>query len=117
MSRKEVLPKLCLVLSITFLAVMAPLWGPGTSEGASESLQIARDLRNAFVDVAKKVQPSVVSIRSERTVTVSPGEGFGEDFFKGTPFEDFFRRQPGPPRNGNNQGKDRGSSLILKAIS
>jgi serine protease Do len=53
----------------------------------------------------------VVSIRSERTVTVGPGEGFGEDFFKGTPFEDFFRRQPGPPQKRKQSGE--GSGVIV----
>jgi S1-C subfamily serine protease len=88
---------------------IALLW-PGsvsigiTAEKGSGPLQAARDLRSAFVEVSKKVQPSVVSIRSERTVTVGPGEGFGEDFFKGTPFEDFFRRQPGPPQKRKQSG-------------
>jgi serine protease Do len=52
-----------------------------------------------------------VSIRSERTVTVSPGEGFGEDFFKGSPFEDFFKRYGGPPRKQRQVGE--GSGVIV----
>jgi serine protease Do len=81
-------------------------------EKVSDPLQVARDLRGAFVEVSKRVQPSVVSIRSERTVTVAPGEGFGEDFFKGSPFEDFFRRQPqSPPQKRKQSGE--GSGVIV----
>jgi len=71
----------------------------------------AKDWRNGFVEVAKKVKPSVVAIRSERTVSVSPGEGFGEDFFKGTPFEDFFKQHGGPPVKRKQMGE--GSGVIV----
>jgi len=71
----------------------------------------AKDWRNGFVEVAKKVKPSVVAIRSERTVSVSPGEGFGEDFFKGTPFEDFFKQHGGPPVKRKRMGQ--GSGVIV----
>ena len=96
--------------------LIAALWVGSASIGIaaekiSDPLQAARDLRSAFVEVATRVQPSVVSIRSERTVTVAPGEGFGEDFFKGTPFEDFFRRQPSPPQKRKQSGE--GSGVIV----
>jgi serine protease Do len=83
------------------------------SHGAtsSESLSVAKDLGNAFVEVAKKMQPSVVSIRSEQTVTVAPWEGFGEDFFKGTPFEDFFKGRGGSPQKRRQAGQ--GSGVIV----
>ncbi len=70
-----------------------------------------KDWRTAFVEVAKKVKPSVVSVRSERTVSVSPGEGFGEDFFKGTPFEDYFKQHGGPPVKRKQMGE--GSGVIV----
>lgn len=90
-------PRLGLLLILIVMAVMLPTWSCIAAEKSSRPVTTARDLSNAFVEVAKKVQPSVVSIRSERTVTVSPGEGFGEDFFKGTPFEDFFKGHGGSP--------------------
>ena len=90
--------------------MIAP-WNLGAAEKSSQSLTIAKDLGNAFVEVAKKVKPSVVAIRSERTVTVSPGEGFGEDFFKGSPFEDFFKRYGGPPKKQKQVGE--GSGVIV----
>ena len=93
--------------------IMVLVMIPIRSWGASEKVT-AMEWRNGFVQVAKKVQPSVVSIRSERTVTVSPGEGFGEDFFKGTPFEDFFKQHGGgPPTKRRQMGE--GSGVIVDA--
>src|SRR4030042_1305554 len=60
----------------------------------NDKLTTARSLGQAFVDVAKKVQPSVVNIPTEKTITMRPWDRFGEDFFKGRPFEDFFRGSP-----------------------
>jgi serine protease Do len=88
--------------------VMMPGWSWGMTEQPA-----AVDWRNGFVLVAKKVQPSVVSIRSERTVMMSPGEGFGEDFFKNTPFEDFFKQHGGPPMKRRQMGE--GSGVIVDA--
>lgn len=61
----------------------------------------AKALGKAFVEVAKRVQPSVVNVSTERTVGARSWER-GEDFFKGSPFEDFFRGFGFSPR-----GKDR----------
>jgi serine protease Do len=94
------------LLSLMVLVVALPVWDLNAAEKVT-----ARDWRDGFVQVAKKVQPSVVSIRSERTVTVSPGEGFGEDFFKGTPFEDFFKQHGGPPMKRRQMGE--GSGVIV----
>jgi serine protease Do len=95
-----------LLLSLMVLVVALPAWDLNAAEKVT-----ARDWRNGFVEVAKKVQPSVVSIRSERTVTVSPGQGLGEDFFKGTPFEDFFKQRGGPPTKRKQMGE--GSGVIV----
>src|SRR4030065_1490144 len=42
----------------------------------------AKALGRAFVEVAKKVQPAVVNITTETTVTMRPWESYGEDFFR-----------------------------------
>jgi serine protease Do len=85
-------------ISITVLFVIMPAWGCAAGEKSSAPVSTVKDLGRAFVEVAKTVQPSVVSIRAEKTVTSSsPMEGFGEDFFKGTPFEDFFKGRGAPP--------------------
>jgi serine protease Do len=56
-----------------------------------DKITTARSLGQAFVEVAKKVQPSVVNITTEKTITMKPWERYGDDLFKGSPFEDFFR--------------------------
>jgi len=88
------------------LILVFPAWGLNAAERAT-----AKDWRKGFVEVAKKVKPSVVAIRSERTVTVGPGGG--EDFFKGTPFEDFFKEHGGPPVKRKQMGE--GSGVIVDA--
>ncbi len=57
----------------------------------NDKLTTARSLGQAFVEVAKKVQPSVVNVTTEKTITMKPWDRYGEDFFKGSPFEDFFK--------------------------
>ena len=103
--------RLSLPSLILFVFLAATLSAHGAPSTSSESLSVAKDLGNAFVEVAKKMQPSVVSIRSEQTVTVAPWEGFGEDFFKGTPFEDFFKGRGGPPQKRRQAGQ--GSGVIV----
>ena len=98
MKRSNLTQGWILFVSLAMFLSMAPMGGCVAAEKSSRPVETVRDLGRAFVEVAKKVQPSVVSIRSEMTVTTaSPGEGFGEDFFKGTPFEDFFKGHGGPP--------------------
>jgi Do/DeqQ family serine protease len=48
------------------------------------------------------VQPAVVNITTEKTVAMKPGERYGDDFFRGSPFEEFFRGFGFSPR-----GKER----------
>jgi serine protease Do len=90
---------------------MMTSWNGIAAGPSPRPLTTPKDLALAFVEVAKKVKPSVVSIRSERTVTVSPGEGIGPDFFKGTPFEDFFKSHGGPPVKQKQTGE--GSGVIV----
>lgn len=97
MKRRNSFEKWGLSTSIAVLVAILPVWGCMAAGKSSPPTAAVRDLGRAFVDVAKKVQPSVVSIRSERMVTSSsPWEGH-EDFFKGSPFEDFFKGRGGPP--------------------
>ena len=110
MTKEKVFQTGCLLLIFTTLIYSVNV-GHGATLNSSESLSVAKDLGNAFVEVAKKMQPSVVSIRSEQTVTVAPWEGFGEDFFKGTPFEDFFKGRGGSPQKRRQAGQ--GSGVIV----
>jgi serine protease Do len=71
----------------------------------NEKMTTARSLGQAFVEVAKKVQPAVVNITTEKTVTMKPWDRFGEDFFRGSPFEDFFRGFGFSPREKGERGE------------
>jgi Do/DeqQ family serine protease len=76
----------------------------------------ARSLGQAFVEVAKKVQPAVVNITTEKTITMRPWDRFGEDFFRGSPFEDFFRggpRERGKEREYKQKQRSGGSGVIV----
>ncbi len=105
MKRKDRFLRCCLPLSVVILVMTSPV------RSDASRLVSEKNWSKGFVEVAKKVQPSVVSIRSERTVTVSPGQGLGEDFFKGTPFEDFFKQHGGPPAKRKQMGE--GSGVIV----
>jgi len=85
-----------MILGIFFLAFLFGLFFCISQDRANsltknDKLTTAKSLGQAFVDVAKKVQPAVVNITTEKTVTMRPWDRFGEDFFRGSPFEDFFR--------------------------
>ena len=87
-----------------------------------EKMTTAKSLGRAFVEVAQKVQPAVVNITTEKTITMKPWDRYGEDFFKGSPFEDFFRGFGFSPQKKerntgiNREVEDQGSSLIKRAI-
>ncbi len=104
---------LLVVCLITF-----PTYSQKEKESATEQ---ARVLSQAFVEVAKKVSPAVVSLAVEREINV-PHRGFRffdeYDFFRGTPFEDFFKRmEPRTPRQRYPQRRPRqrgaGSGVII----
>jgi Do/DeqQ family serine protease len=83
----------------------------------NDKLTTARSLGLAFVEVAKKVQPSVVNVTTEKTITVKPWERYGEDFFKGSPFEDFFKGFGFSPREKGKEYRHKqrsgGSGVIV----
>ncbi len=92
-----------MVLGTLFLAFIFGLFfcisnDRADSSSKNDKLTTAKSLGQAFVDVAKKVQPAVVNITTEKMVTMRPWDRYGEDFFRGSPFEDFFRGFGFPPR-------------------
>jgi Do/DeqQ family serine protease len=86
------------------------------SSSKNDKLTTAKSLGQAFVEVAKKAQPAVVNITTEKTITMRPWDRFGEDFFRGSPFEDFFRGY-GSPRERGREYKQKqrsgGSGVIV----
>jgi len=99
-------------LLIGFSFFMLFHWTLPSQPPAEEALDVT-SLEGAFIDVANKVRPSVVSIFSERTVSFSPWGGFGEDFFKGSPFEEFFKEFRGPRREYEQKQRGTGSGVII----
>jgi len=87
------------------------------SSSKNDKLTTAKSLGQAFVDVAKKVQPAVVNITTEKTITMKPWDRYGEDFFRGSPFEDFFRGfGPSPREKGReyrHKQRSGGSGVIV----
>ncbi|HSB05313.1 MAG TPA: Do family serine endopeptidase [Thermodesulfobacteriota bacterium] len=94
------------ILSILFLLVGNERANSLTRE-EKDKITSAKVLGKAFVEVAKKIQPAVVNITTEKTVTMKPWERYGDDFFKGSPFEEFFRGFGFSPREKDREkGKE-----------
>ncbi len=91
--RTESLVWKVLVITIIFTLFLATGGGPAgaSSKEDKDKITTARTLGRAFVEVAKRIQPSVVNITTEKTISMRPWEKNGDDFFKGSPFEDFFK--------------------------
>jgi serine protease Do len=109
------------VVGFLFLAFLFGLFfcishEPADSSSKNDKLTTAKSLGQAFVEVAKKIQPAVVNITTEKTITMRPWDRFGEDFFRGSPFEDFFRGF-GSPRERGREYKQKqrsgGSGVIV----
>jgi serine protease Do len=79
-----------------FLAICLFVFPVFSQEERGNVISQARILSQAFVEVAEKVSPAVVSLIVEAEVEVPRGFRFFdyEEFFRGTPFEEFFRRMP-----------------------
>jgi len=109
------------VLGLAFLALLFGLFFCMDSNRANslpktDKLTTAKSLGQAFVEVAKKVQPAVVNVTTEKTITMKPWERFGDDFFKGSPFEDFFRGFGSPRERGKEyrqKQRSGGSGVIV----
>ena len=104
------------ILSILFLFVGNERANSLTKE-EKDKITSAKVLGKAFVEVAKKVQPAVVNITTEKTVTMKPWERYGDDYFKGSPFEEFFRGFGFSPREKGKEYRHKqrsgGSGVIV----
>ncbi len=109
------------ILGLAFFALLSGLFFCMESDRANslpknDKLTTARSLGQAFVEVVKKVQPAVVNVTTEKTITMRPWERFGDDFFKGSPFEDFFRGFGSPRERGKeyrHKQRSGGSGVIV----
>ena len=94
-------------LRISLLIIFALFFALPTNQLLAAS---AQELQQDFVRAAERVNPSVVSIKCVRVVNVAPFGGIDEEFFRGTPFEDFFRGM-GPQTRMRQVGQ--GSGVII----
>ena len=109
------------ILGLVFFALLSGLFFCMESDRANslpkdDKLTTAKSFGQAFVEVAKKVQPAVVNVTTEKTITMRPWERFGDDFFKGSPFEDFFRGFGSPRERGKeyrHKQRSGGSGVIV----
>ncbi|HPZ08840.1 MAG TPA: Do family serine endopeptidase [Candidatus Eremiobacteraeota bacterium] len=70
-------------------------------------------LEASFQEVSKKVSPAVVNINTEKVIKRQYNVPMNEDFFKGTPFEEFFKfYQPFGPQ-GEQKITNLGSGVIV----
>ena len=109
-----------LVLGSAIIAILFGLFffmnrDRADSSPKHDELTTIKSLGQAFVEVAKNVQPSVGNITTEKTIAMRPWDRFGQDFFRGSPFEDFFRGFGSPPREEERMYKQRsgGSGVIV----
>ncbi len=104
---------------LSWAALSAPTYTRSAAAAQADDthLSMAKQLSGVFVDIAKKVSPSVVSIVVEREgkqVAWPP-----EEFWRGGPFEDWFRRffgdQPRQPQERRFTPKEHvgGSGVIV----
>ena len=87
----------------------------------ADPVAAANALSQAFRNAAEKATASVVVVRSEtkaQNVTSKGGQNRGENPFRGTPFEDFFRDgmpEGFAPRGGSPSRSGVGSGVIVDA--
>jgi serine protease Do len=113
-------PKTSSIIAWITASLLAITWivesnrsGPAqavAAEPQTKTIGSLRDLNNAFIDIAKTVTPSVVTVSTERTLTLRGVSGFP---FTMDPFGDFFGNQGGrsPQRQYKQSGL--GSGVIV----
>jgi Do/DeqQ family serine protease len=116
--KKKNLWGVCIVfiLSVLFLLAFNERASSLTKD-EKDKLMSAKALGKAFVEVAKKVQPAVVNITTEKTISSRSWDRFGDDFFRGSPFEEFFRGFGFSPREKGKEYRQKqrggGSGVIV----
>ncbi|MDD3732872.1 MAG: DegQ family serine endoprotease [candidate division Zixibacteria bacterium] len=114
-----------LIIIVIFISVFAVLYYqpaatdrlPDDSINQDRSILTLRDLNRAFIDIAAKVKPTVVTVSTERLLSVRQGNPFGLPF-SNDPFLDFFFG----PRQKQDQSQERqyrqeglGSGVIVSS--
>ena len=110
----------CLIVALT-LGTFSSTALLSAEQTSADPVAAANALSQAFRNAAEKATPSVVVVRSEtkaRNVTSNGGQSRGDNPFRGTPFEDFFRDgmpEGFGPRGGSPSRSGVGSGVIVDA--
>jgi serine protease Do len=99
---------LCMPAGLRFLSIHLPGLPTGAAYGASDESAGSMN-PNIFVNLAKKVVPSVVNISTLSTVKSPYVQGAPDDLFRKF-FEDFFRHHGGQGGRGGSGGGDEDES-------
>jgi len=79
------------ILSLVKVTGFAPMTvGPVVQEALVPAEAIAQSVPMSFADLAEKLKPSVVNIRTTKIVSTGGMTAFRQPFGKGSPFEHFF---------------------------
>lgn len=76
-------------LGLAFIGIHKDLMSLELFKGKREKARIEAERPRSFTDLAKKMKPSVINIRSTKIVK-HPGRGFRSPFGPKSPFRDFF---------------------------
>ncbi|MFQ5630125.1 MAG: Do family serine endopeptidase [bacterium] len=91
-------------------AISAPAYVTESLSTADRPIHTLRDFNHAFTDIAKAVNPTVVTVFTEKVFRVR--QTFGFPFFN-TPFEQFFDFPRQQPREREYRQKGLGSGVIV----
>jgi len=93
---------------------------PAIVDAASRPIQSLQDFNRAFVEIAEKVNPTVVTVFTEKVLKVR--SGYSSPFFFNSPFSDFFEdffgspyQRPQQPREQEYRQQGLGSGVIVNA--
>lgn len=85
-----------------------------SAQEAVERVPEARQVGAAFVEVARRLAPSVVRVTTQQRARSSAhSRGPAHDLFEGTPFEDLFEQFGGVPRRPQAPRIGTGSGLVI----
>ncbi|HQQ01017.1 MAG TPA: Do family serine endopeptidase [bacterium] len=112
-----------LLRTTAFVAVISLFCVSISDIAVARSAQALKEMSQAFAEAAKKVTPSVVHIRTSKTVTSGQGLSF-EDLSPDSPFAPFFERFLNPRDQKQRQKQDNepgevpygmGSGLVVRS--
>jgi serine protease Do len=93
------------------VAYNMPKYQNNTVSAADRPLKSLRDLNNAYIEIAKAVNPTVITVFTEKIFRIQ--RQYSENPFWNSPFEDFFNYQPQQPQEQEYRQRGLGSGVIV----